>query len=623
MKKKRRILPIISILSLITLGFVMLSIFDFYMILQNNENKIQSNFIEDIARQNSTITDIKLTSYLNTLYGIARYISNNQINIPETVKGFRKIISKEEFDGLGFVSTDGIVLSTNGIDEIQFSISDRSYWQTLLQKQHVITEVYFSTITHKRIFFVAVPVLDENKNFKGAIHASILVSDFQNYIGKKLGLSNYNVFLIDKQGEYVTKCNRKNAQSYENFFDFFTDHGRKLNIEELKANIQIEKTFTKDVYIDKEDYIACFTPLEQNNWYTVVTISQNDIHKQVSKLVDYNLYILIAKLLIAFGFLSVLITYITRKEEIKQRNQEIQVQEKLFSDIDGIVQADLEKNKIIYISNNFKVRKLDKISYSDLIEEYIKNRVDEKYHKKLLDATQINNLLTLQSQGINRISLEYLILNKNEKIWNQCEIHIDTDAKTGHACVYYIIKNIDDKKRREQALKVRAETDELTGLYNRSTGTSLINQFLALNNYTEETSAFLILDLDNFKEVNDTLLHKTGDKALQDVAKIISSTFRKNDIVFRLGGDEFIIFMKNIKGSIVEEKSKSLVNQLQLTYSNNSKEVSISASIGISLFPKDGSTFSKLYTKADSALYKAKKSGKSTFCYYEHEEHES
>ena len=242
MKKKRRILPIISILSLITLGFVMLSIFDFYMILQNNENKIQSNFIEDIARQNSTITDIKLTSYLNTLYGIARYISNNQINIPETVKGFRKIISKEEFDGLGFVSTDGIALSTNGIDEIQFSISDRSYWQTLLQKQHVITEVYFSTITHKRIFFVAVPVLDENKNFKGAIHAAILVSDFQNYIGKKLGLSNYNVFLIDKQGEYVTKCNRKNAQSYENFFDFFTDHGSKLNIEELKANIQIEKT---------------------------------------------------------------------------------------------------------------------------------------------------------------------------------------------------------------------------------------------------------------------------------------------------------------------------------------------------------------------------------------------
>ena len=69
---------------------------------------------------------------------------------------------------------------------------------------------------------------------------------------------------------------------------------------------------------------------------------------------------------------------------------------------------------------------------------------------------------------------------------------------------------------------------------------------MALNNYTEETSAFLILDLDNFKEVNDTLLHKTGDKALQDVAKIISSTFRKNDIVFRLGGDEFIIFMKNI-----------------------------------------------------------------------------
>ena len=213
--------------------------------------------------------------------------------------------------------------------------------------------------------------------------------------------------------------------------------------------------------------------------------------------------------------------------------------------------------------------------------------------------------------------MEYLIFENNQKIWNQCEIHIDTDAKTGHSCVYYIIKNIDDKKRREQALKVRAETDELTGLYNRSTGTNLINQFLALNNYSEEASAFLILDLDNFKEVNDKLLHKTGDKALQDVAKIISSTFRKNDIVFRLGGDEFIIFMKNIKGTIVEEKAKTLINQLNLTYTRDEKRVSISASIGISFFPKDGSTFSNLYTKADSALYKAKESGKSTFCYYE------
>ena len=162
----------------------------------------------------------------------------------------------------------------------------------------------------------------------------------------------------------------------------------------------------------------------------------NKIYKYIGILL---IYLLLIKVLLAFGLLFTFIFHLTRKEEIKQREKEIQVQEKVFSDIDGIVQADLEENRIIYCSERFHTSSINKLSYSELIELYIIKFVDEKYHKKLLDATQINNLLTLQSQGINRISLEYLIFEGTQKVWNQCEIHIEIGRASCRERVSYIV----------------------------------------------------------------------------------------------------------------------------------------------------------------------------------------
>ena len=123
----------------------------------------------------------------------------------------------------------------------------------------------------------------------------------------------------------------------------------------------------------------------------------------------------------------------------------------------------------------------------------------------------------------------------------------------------------------------------------------------------------MILDLDNFKVLNDTLLHKTGDKALQDVAQILTTFFRKEDVVCRLGGDEFVVFLKNISCANVESKLSILMEKLRLTYTQEDKSVTISASAGFAVAPASGATFQELYTAADQALYQAKHGGKSTF----------
>ena len=177
---------------------------------------------------------------------------------------------------------------------------------------------------------------------------------------------------------------------------------------------------------------------------------------------------------------------------------------------------------------------------------------------------------------------------------------------------------INNKNRKKELEKLKAEavTDYLTGIYNRAGCEKNIQSFIEQE---EELplSAFLLLDLDNFKSINDHLGHKTGDQVLNDIASILKNSFRKTDIVARLGGDEFVIFLKNIKSKqSILPNIEELLQKLYLKYKNKSKTVQIGASIGISFFPEDGMNFQELYETADKAMYYAKTQKKNAYYIY-------
>ncbi len=132
-------------------------------------------------------------------------------------------------------------------------------------------------------------------------------------------------------------------------------------------------------------------------------------------------------------------------------------------------------------------------------------------------------------------------------------------------------------------------------------------------------NALFIIDLDNFKAINDNFGHHFGDFVLKEIASELRKCFRKDDILGRIGGDEFIIVMKNCGDlSIAMEKAGQVCNRLQKTYISSSNEsFSISASIGIAIYPKDGETFELLYKKADKALYNSKETGRNKFTVYD------
>lgn len=172
-----------------------------------------------------------------------------------------------------------------------------------------------------------------------------------------------------------------------------------------------------------------------------------------------------------------------------------------------------------------------------------------------------------------------------------------------------VITDINKQEERVEKLKEAARLDRFTGLCNKTYFEEAARVIFEKN--THSRHALIIFDMDDFKNINDTYGHLTGDKVLRSVSHHLRKIFRRTDIVARFGGDEFVILLRDLPDSskLLHKKLKELVsvdNQFHVT-----------KSIGIAIYPEDGTTFEKLLKKADSALYYSKKTKRDWTLYSE------
>jgi len=169
-------------------------------------------------------------------------------------------------------------------------------------------------------------------------------------------------------------------------------------------------------------------------------------------------------------------------------------------------------------------------------------------------------------------------------------------------------------RERERQLEQMAYFDALTGLPNRRMFTEDFNRVSALMRRQQGKLALLLIDLDRFKQVNDTLGHDAGDALLIETARRLKATTRESDYVFRLGGDEFAILLVDVlEPSSIEIRCRKMIGAFQEAASFNGAQILTSLSIGIATFPTDGETLEELYKVADLALYESKRDGRNTW----------
>lgn len=169
---------------------------------------------------------------------------------------------------------------------------------------------------------------------------------------------------------------------------------------------------------------------------------------------------------------------------------------------------------------------------------------------------------------------------------------------------------------RERALSKRAQVDPLTGAYTRAAFEERLSVLLERAKESNETLALLFVDLDRFKFVNDTYGHDMGDKLLREVGRIVRQSVRGDDLVGRVGGDEFTVALVNVKDErAAAAVAKGLVKELNAPIVIEGRELQVSASIGIGLYPRDGLDPESLLQSADAAMYQVKEGGKNAFVF--------
>ncbi len=202
--------------------------------------------------------------------------------------------------------------------------------------------------------------------------------------------------------------------------------------------------------------------------------------------------------------------------------------------------------------------------------------------------------------------------------WLEINQVIDTKGETSHFVA--VFTDITSRKKAEEDLRILANFDPLTGLPNRTLFQDRLNQAITKAHRSRSIVALLFLDLDRFKHINDSMGHHVGDLLLKAVASRLQNAIREGDTVARLGGDEFTIILEGVAklkaATIIAEK---VLKAFKAPFLLEDKNITVSPSIGISLFPNDADDSTSLIKYADTAMYHAKSLGRNNFQFYTEE----
>ena len=272
---------------------------------------------------------------------------------------------------------------------------------------------------------------------------------------------------------------------------------------------------------------------------------------------------------------------------------------------DIICEWDAKKDQIIFSSNWVK-----KFGYEPIREQASK-RVQQASHIHPEDMPLFNRLFSDIRGGLPYEEMDIRFADEAGRYrWCKIRVAAQFDGMGELFKAVGVITDIDADKRASQELRSKAERDSLTMLYNRRTASQKIEEIIHQSEEGER-AAMLIIDVDDFKLINDVYGHMFGDVVLQEIASELQKIFRSGDVVARVGGDEFLVFMRGVRDeSIVSERAEKINETFRTVLSQNMEGKMPSCCVGISFYPENGTNYDELFRHSDLALYHAKARGK-------------
>ena len=283
----------------------------------------------------------------------------------------------------------------------------------------------------------------------------------------------------------------------------------------------------------------------------------------------------------------------------------------------SVFEVNITQNRMILIDKE-AAAKLSSPPEEGVYDEILQaalSKIHPDFQKKVYEKMNCRALHLAYMRGIHTCNVEYRLKRKGCYHWINASIQLLKKDSSADIFARVFLKDIQAQKEKEEKLQKEVHIDALTGAYNRKGIITHIEELLRQN--PEAISACVSLDIDNFKEVNDTFGHLYGDAVLSETAKKIQKLCRNDTLIGRLGGDEFVAFFPRLQSEeVLMHAAERLQSALVNTYTSGSHMVKTSVSMGISFYPRHGTTFTELYDKADIAMYHCKRNGKNGWTVY-------
>lgn len=252
-------------------------------------------------------------------------------------------------------------------------------------------------------------------------------------------------------------------------------------------------------------------------------------------------------------------------------------------------------------------------SAEELLRCFEYNHVDAGDRERFHSFLSLERLKSLLFRGVLKDESEIRLLREDGSA-RLCSVSVQMSQTpdTNEAKAIIAVTDLGESQRDFERLSDLAFKDELSGLLNRTAARAAIEERLRFG--TCDEVALFMLDVDNFKRVNDTMGHQQGDKALERCGEILKSVFRSTDVIARIGGDEFFVFLEDASvPGLVEAKAAALCEAMFFSYTDGRQSVPVSTSVGVILARREDADYESLYAEADAALYEAKNAGKNQF----------
>lgn len=490
-----------------------------------------------------------------------------------------------------------------GSNSETYQLKERKYFKEAMEGSLFITEISENLETGEPSIVFSVPIKRKERVI-GVFAFGFPFSQF-NQLLKKNALNMQAVSYITLKDKTI--ITRTAADTDVSAIEklVFSKNAHEIGI------FSTQEDQTDFFQIGDVSFFASYISLSIPNWYLLTVIPSNVYFSQSSQLLQINIIAFLILVLLLFSIIAIVFfmqhsaSESLRRSEERYRIVSEQADEAIFEwDLieDVFIVPENVKKKFLFIPEDKKFKKFSSNNNSN----------DFIYEK---DIEKFINLFSNAANGSPYCEETYRV-KRNDSSYGWVRTRLTTlfDAHKKPYKVVGVSFDVDNAVTQTLALQAKAERDSLTQLYNKGYADSLITNTLIESVPEKNKHAFFLIDIDDFKSINDTFGHLYGDKVLSSIGSKLKKAFRQQDIPSRIGGDEFAVFLRDIDSdTIIIERAEKLQEIFKLERTGKDEKYKVSGSIGIALYPQHGTTYAELYEKADKALYKAKHLGKDRY----------